>query len=56
MFSPDNLKSTGSSFNEDLLNHIAPLGWEHINFLGEYTFDVRNISESDKLRPLNIGN
>lgn len=22
----------------DLLKHISPLGWEHINFLMEYTF------------------
>lgn len=49
----DYLKST-SAFNEDLLKHIAPLGWEHINFLGEYTFDVRNVPESDELRPLNV--
>lgn len=51
----NHLKST-VSFNEDLLKHIAPLGWEHINFLGEYTFDVLNIPESDELRPLNIVN
>jgi TnpA family transposase len=48
-------KTTGS-FDDDLLKHIAPLGWEHINFLGEYTFDVRNAPEYDELRPLNIGN
>ncbi|HBL1966348.1 TPA: Tn3 family transposase [Enterococcus faecium] len=28
-------KRTGS-FNEDLLHHMSPLGWEHINLLGEY--------------------
>jgi len=28
-------KQTGS-FNEDLLHHMSPLGWEHINLLGEY--------------------
>lgn len=49
------LKST-DCFNEDLLKHIAPLGWEHINFLGEYTFDVRNVLETDELRPLKIVN
>ncbi|HBL2554834.1 TPA: Tn3 family transposase, partial [Enterococcus faecium] len=27
-------KRTGS-FNEDLLHHMSPLGWEHINLLGE---------------------
>ncbi len=25
-------------FNEDLLHHMSPLGWEHINLLGEYHF------------------
>lgn len=51
----DYLKSSGNHFNEDLLKHIAPLGWEHINFLGEYTFDMRNVPEGDELRPLNLG-
>jgi len=50
----DHLKASGNSINEDLLKHVAPLGWEHINFLGEYTFDVRNTQESSELRPLNI--
>lgn len=49
------LKSNGS-INDDLIKHIAPLGWEHINFLGEYTFDTRNIPEIDELRPLNVEN
>lgn len=31
-------KRTGS-FNEDLLHHMSPLGWEHINLLGEYHFN-----------------
>jgi len=39
--------------NEDLLTHIAPLGWEHISFLGEYAFDIRDTSKSEELRPLN---
>ncbi|MNI22975.1 Tn3 transposase DDE domain protein [compost metagenome] len=42
--------------DESLLKHISPLGWEHINLLGEYNFDVKNILESDELRPLNINN
>ena len=51
----DYLKSAGD-LNDELLKHIAPLGWEHINFLGEYSFDMRNVPEAEKLRPLNIGN
>ncbi|MDR3587338.1 MAG: hypothetical protein P4L59_18785 [Desulfosporosinus sp.] len=30
--------------------------WMHVNFLGEYTFDVRNVPELDDLRPLDLGN
>ena len=51
----DYLKSAGN-FNDELLKHIAPLRWEHINFLGEYSFDTRNVPEAEELRPLNIGN
>ena len=25
--------------NEDFLKHVSPLGWEHINFIGQYSFD-----------------
>ena len=39
-------------FNEDLLKHISPLGWEHINFLGEYRFDTKGFSSLEALRPL----
>ncbi|SMC26201.1 Tn3 transposase DDE domain-containing protein [Clostridium acidisoli DSM 12555] len=51
----DHLKQT-CDFDESLLKHISPLGWEHINLLGEYNFDVKNVLESDELRPLNINN
>ncbi|AJA46824.1 transposase [Clostridium pasteurianum DSM 525 = ATCC 6013] len=50
----EHLKHT-SSIDESLLEHIAPLGWEHINFLGEYKFELRGVHESDDLRPLNLG-
>jgi hypothetical protein len=50
----EHLKHT-SSIDESLVEHIAPLGWEHINFLGEYKFEFRSIHESDDLRPLNLG-
>ena len=29
------------NLKEELLHHVSPLGWEHINFLGEYKFDSR---------------
>ena len=27
-----------TELNEELISHISPLGWEHINFFGEYKF------------------
>jgi hypothetical protein len=48
------LKSA-SNFSNDLLKHSALLGGEHINFLGKYSFDTRNVPENEELRPLNIG-
>jgi hypothetical protein len=45
-------KETGQ-FNDDLSSHISPLGWEHINFLGEYNFDDEQVTTLKSLRPLN---
>lgn len=39
-------------FDEELLKHISPLGWEHINFLGEYRFNKKAIAPLESLRPL----
>lgn len=41
-------------FREDLLNHISPLGWEHINLLGEYHFNSEKMVSIDSLRPLKL--
>lgn len=47
------LKAQGT-LDESLLAHIFPLGWEHINFLGEYQFDDQQVPTLDHLRPLRI--
>lgn len=44
-------KQSGS-FNEELLHHMSPLGWEHINLLGEYHFNSEKMISLDSLRPL----
>lgn len=49
----NHLKNNGG-FDEDLLKKISPLGWEHINLLGEYHFKARDIPKGSSLRPLNI--
>ncbi len=40
------------NLDEDLFKHISPLGWRHINFLGDYTFDFTRKTTLDSLRPL----
>ncbi|WP_353507083.1 MULTISPECIES: Tn3 family transposase [unclassified Bacillus (in: firmicutes)] len=37
---------------KELLKHLSPLGWEHINFLGEYRFSKKEIASLDSLRSL----
>lgn len=49
-----NILQSKGLLREDLLQHISPLGWEHINFLGEYTFDLKRIPGHNTLRPLNV--
>lgn len=41
-------------FNEDLLHHMSPLGWEHINLLGEYHFKLDKLVSLNSLRPLKL--
>jgi TnpA family transposase len=37
---------------DDMLPHISPLRWRHINFLGRYEFDLDQGFSLDNLRPL----
>ena len=37
---------------EPLLAHIPPLGWEHINFLGQYKFDINSSPFYSIITPL----
>lgn len=47
-------KSIEEDVNEDLITHISPLGWEHINMLGEYQFKFDDNQDKEILRPLNV--
>lgn len=49
----EHFKATGK-YQEELLPHISPLGWEHINFLGEYSFKTEALNSIHSLRPLRI--
>jgi hypothetical protein len=40
--------------SDDLLNHLSPLGWEHVNLTGDYIWgnEVSITKNTDGLRPL----
>jgi hypothetical protein len=38
--------------SEALLAHLAPLGWQHINFTGDYLWDADASLGPDGFRPL----
>ena len=46
----DQLRSQGENFGDTLLAHIAPLGWEHITFNGDYVWPTEPLQQS--FRPL----
>ena len=40
--------------DENLLKHISPLNWSHINFLGEYSFQSNMALGLNEYRPLKV--
>lgn len=46
------LRRQGRSINEDLLRHVAPLGWEHIGLTGDYVWSDSDQPRVGALRPL----
>ena len=44
------LRDQGVHIPDDLLAHVAPLGWEHIALTGDY--DWNTLRPTDGLRPL----
>ncbi|EMI5436796.1 hypothetical protein ACVBXB_005481, partial [Klebsiella pneumoniae] len=38
--------------NEQLLSHLSPLGWEHINLTGDYIWRNNKKLAEGKYRPL----
>ena len=46
------LTSNGGDIDPDLLRFLSPLGWEHINLTGDYTWPRANHIKPGKYRPL----
>ena len=50
----DHLKQQGVDIPEEHLEHLSPLGWEHINLTGDYVWDLNQPISFDQLRPLRV--
>jgi TnpA family transposase len=50
----DTLRKQGVAFDEDWLQHISPLGWEHINLTGDYIWETSRLPPKGQLRPLRL--
>ena len=46
------ITTTGHPTDDPLLDHLSPLGWEHINLTGDYTWNNPRQPKAGKLRPL----
>ena len=48
----ETLKKKGVEVREEYLQHLSPLGWEHINLTGDYQWNFKHIPATGQLRPL----
>jgi TnpA family transposase len=46
------LKEHGQTIDENLLQHLSPLGWEHIGLTGDYVWKQNKQPHKGKYRPL----
>ena len=46
------LREQGRSINDDLLQYLSPLGWEHVNLTGDYVWNRSTRVGAGKFRPL----
>ena len=46
------LRGRGVLIPEAHLKHLSPLGWEHINLTGDYTWAAEIDAGADEFRPL----
>lgn len=46
------LRESGQKIDQQLLKHLSPLGWEHINLTGDYVWKQHQHVKRGRLRPL----
>lgn len=48
----ESLKAHGYTVDDELIGHLSPLAWEHINLTGDYVWRQSRKVEKGKFRPL----
>jgi len=48
------LRDQGAVVDDEMLKYLSPLGWEHINLTGDYSWPRQIKSGSGRLRPLRV--
>lgn len=48
----DTLRAQGMEVQEEYLQHLSPLGWEHITLTGDYVWNLKQSIDINNLRPL----
>ena len=46
------MKQHGAEVDDNILQHLSPLGWEHINLTGDYVWQKNKQPKQGKFRPL----
>jgi len=46
------LRESGQDVDDDLLQHLSPLAWEHINLTGDYVWEQSQPPQPGQFRPL----
>jgi len=46
------LRADGEEINDDLLQYLSPLGWDHINLTGDYVWTAQENRKRGEYRPL----
>lgn len=52
----EHLKEQGEDIDEELLQYLSPLGWEHIHLTGDYVWNNKITFKQGELRPLRMNN
>jgi hypothetical protein len=48
------LRRRGQAIPDELLAHLSPLGWEHINLTGDYVWNPSNNPKKGQYRSLRV--